>query len=86
MVQDATCYLGKTLKNPYVHQYSDYFTKYTFAKEYRDHKVHGQYLDGAISSDGNTYGAWLVHNTRETYYGAPLHYDLIVDGIVVSAW
>lgn len=51
---------------------------------WRDHTVHGQYSDGSTSSDGSTYGAWLVHNTRETYYGGPLHSDLVVDGIVVS--
>ncbi|KAJ8126180.1 hypothetical protein O1611_g7457 [Lasiodiplodia mahajangana] len=84
VVQDASWYLGKTADDPYVQQYSDYFTKYTFAELWRDHKVHGQFSDGTTSSDGNTYGAWLVHNTRETYYGGPLHYDLVVDGIVVG--
>ncbi|GAP89341.1 putative rhamnogalacturonate lyase c [Rosellinia necatrix] len=84
VVQDATWYLGKTAGDPYVRQYSDYFTKYSFSELWRDHKVHGQYSDGTTSSDGNTYGAWLVHNTRETYYGGPLHYDLVVDGIVYN--
>ncbi|KAI0104107.1 rhamnogalacturonate lyase [Nemania sp. FL0031] len=84
VVQDASWYLGKTADDPYVQQYSDYFTKYTFAELWRDHKVHGQFSDGTTSSDGNTYGAWLVHNTRETYYGGPLHYDLVVDGIVYN--
>ncbi|KAJ2990863.1 hypothetical protein NUW58_g2747 [Xylaria curta] len=84
VVQDAAWYLGKTSNDPYVKQYSDYFTKYTFSELWRDHKVHGQYSDGTTSSDGNTYGAWLVHNTRETYYGGPLHYDLVVDGIVYN--
>ncbi|KAI0550236.1 polysaccharide lyase family 4 protein [Xylaria curta] len=84
VVQDAAWYLGKTTSDPYVQQYSDYFTKYTFSELWRDHKVHGQYSDGSTSSDGNTYGAWLVHNTRETYYGGPLHYDLVVDGIVYN--
>ncbi|KAI1200381.1 polysaccharide lyase family 4 protein [Nemania serpens] len=84
VVQDATWYLGNTAQDPYVQEYSDYFTKYTFAESWRDHKVHGQYSDGTTSSDGNTYGAWLVHNTRETYYGGPLHHDLIVDGIVYN--
>ncbi len=83
-VQDATTFLGNTTGDPYVKEYSDYFTKYTFTELWRDHKVHGQYSDGSTSSDGNTYGAWLVHNTRETYYGGPLHADLMVDGIVVS--
>ncbi|KAI1310900.1 rhamnogalacturonate lyase [Xylaria venustula] len=84
VVQDATWYLGDTPEDAYVQQYSDYFTKYTFSELWRDHKVHGQYADGTTSSDGNTYGAWLVHNTRETYYGGPLHYDLMVDGIVYN--
>ncbi|KAF3062421.1 putative rhamnogalacturonate lyase C [Daldinia childiae] len=83
-VQDATTYLGNSTNDPYVKQYSDYFTKYTFAEVWRDHDVHGQYSDGSTSSDGNTYGAWLVHNTRETYYGGPLHSDLVVDGIVYN--
>ncbi|KAH9995210.1 polysaccharide lyase family 4 protein [Xylariaceae sp. FL0662B] len=83
-VQDATTFLGNTTDDAYVQQYSDYFTKYMFAEVWRDHKVHGQYADGTTSSDGNTYGAWLVHNTRETYYGGPLHADLIVDGIVYN--
>ncbi|KAI1355763.1 rhamnogalacturonate lyase [Xylaria sp. FL0043] len=84
VVQDASWYLGKTAQDAYVQQYSDYFTKYTFSELWRDHKVHGQYSDGTTSSDGNIYGAWLVHNTRETYYGGPLHYDLMVDGIVYN--
>ena len=83
-VQDATTYLGNTPDDPYVREYSDYFTKYTLAETWRDHDVHGQYSDGSTSSDGSTYGAWLVHNTRESYYGGPLHTDLVVDGIVVS--
>ncbi|RYP46844.1 hypothetical protein DL768_007011 [Monosporascus sp. mg162] len=83
-VQDATTYLGNTTDDAYVQQYSDYFTKYTFTEAWRDHDVHGQYADGSTSSDGNTYGAWLVHNTRETYYGGPLHADLVVDGIVYN--
>ncbi|TGJ79835.1 hypothetical protein E0Z10_g8929 [Xylaria hypoxylon] len=84
VVQDAAWYLGNTPQDPYVQQYSDYFTKYTFAELWREHQVHGEYSDGTTSSDGNTYGAWLVHNTRETYYGGPLHYDLVVDGIVYN--
>ncbi|KAI5853650.1 polysaccharide lyase family 4 protein [Durotheca rogersii] len=83
-VQDATTYLGNATNDAYVKQYSDYFTKYTFSEVWRDHDVHGQYSDGSTSSDGNTYGAWLVHNTRETYYGGPLHSDLVVDGIVYN--
>ncbi|KAI0200513.1 rhamnogalacturonate lyase [Astrocystis sublimbata] len=84
VVQDASWYLGKTPQDPYVQNYSDYWTKYSFSELWRDHKVHGQYSDGTTSSDGNTYGAWLVHNTRDTYYGGPLHYDIVVDGIVYN--
>ncbi|KAI1380290.1 polysaccharide lyase family 4 protein [Hypoxylon crocopeplum] len=84
VVQDATTYLGNATSDAYVQQYSNYFTKYSFAELWRDHDVHGQYSDGSTSSDGNTYGAWLVHNTRETYYGGPLHSDLVVDGIVYN--
>ncbi|KAI1100601.1 polysaccharide lyase family 4 protein [Jackrogersella minutella] len=83
-VQDATTYLGNSTNDAYVTQYSDYFTKYTFSEVWRDHDVHGQYSDGSTSSDGNTYGAWLVLNTKETYYGGPLHSDLVVDGIVYN--
>ncbi|KAK1147163.1 hypothetical protein N8T08_001902 [Aspergillus melleus] len=83
-VQDATTYLGNTPDDPYVKQYSDYFTKYTLAESWRAHDVHGHYADGSQSADGNTFGAWLVHNTRESYYGGPLHSDLVVDGIVYN--
>ncbi|KAL2826148.1 galactose mutarotase-like domain-containing protein [Aspergillus cavernicola] len=83
-VQDATSYLGNTPSDPYVSQYSDYFTKYSLAESWRTHDVHGQYSDGSHSNDGSTFGAWLVHNTVETYYGGPLHADLVVDGIVYN--
>ncbi|KXJ97024.1 galactose mutarotase-like domain-containing protein [Microdochium bolleyi] len=86
-VQDATTYLGRTTSDGYVAEYADFFTKYTFSELWRDHDVHGQFADGsgtAANPDGSTYGAWLVHNTRETYYGGPLHSDLVVDGIVYN--
>lgn len=83
-VQDATTYLGDTPDDPYVEQYSDYFTKYSLSESWRNHDVHGQYSDGSQSVDGSTYGAWLVHNTRESYYGGPIHADLVVDGIVYN--
>jgi hypothetical protein len=35
-------------------------------------------------SNGSTFGAWLVMNTKDTYFGGPLHSDLIVDGIVYN--
>ncbi|KAF9894931.1 hypothetical protein FE257_004553 [Aspergillus nanangensis] len=83
-VQDATSYLGNFTNDPYVSQYSDYFTKYTLAENWRTHDAHGLFSDGSKSLDGSTFGAWLVHNTRETYYGGPLHSDLVVDGIVYN--
>ena len=84
VVQDATWYLGNTPDDPYVVQESDYFTKYTFQDTWRDHDVHGMYADGTNSTDGSTFGAWLVMNTKDTYFGGPLHSDLIVDGIVYN--
>ncbi|KAJ0283414.1 hypothetical protein COL922a_014392, partial [Colletotrichum nupharicola] len=83
-VQDATSYLGSTPDDGYVAQYSDYFTKYSLAESWRAHDVHGQYSDGSTSGDGSTFGAWLVHNTVESYFGGPLHSDLVVDGIVYN--
>ncbi|KAI9739781.1 MAG: hypothetical protein M1834_006502 [Cirrosporium novae-zelandiae] len=83
-VQDATWYLGNTSGDPYVVQMSDYFTKYTFQDSWRDHYVHGIFADGSTSEDGSTFGAWLVMNTRDTYFGGPLHSDLTVDGIVYN--
>ncbi|KAL3464629.1 rhamnogalacturonate lyase B [Aspergillus heterothallicus] len=83
-VQDATSYLANTPLDDYVTQYSDYFTKYALAEPWRSHDVHGQYSDGSTSADGSVFGAWLVHNTVETYYGGPLHSDLVVDGIVYN--
>ncbi|KAL4789073.1 galactose mutarotase-like domain-containing protein [Aspergillus venezuelensis] len=83
-VQDATTYYGNNTDDPYVTQYSDYFTKYTLSESWRNHDVHGHFSDGSQTPDGSTLGAWLVHNTRETYYGGPLHSDLVVDGIVYN--
>ncbi|RDW82802.1 hypothetical protein BP6252_03914 [Coleophoma cylindrospora] len=84
VVQDATWYLGNTPDDAYVVQEADYFTKYTFSDTWRDHDVHGMYADGSTSDDGSTFGAWLVQNTKDTYFGGPLHSDLIVDGIVYN--
>jgi rhamnogalacturonan endolyase len=83
-VQDATWYLGKTPNDPYVLKESNYFTKYTFQDTWRDHDVHGMFSDGTTSKDGSTFGAWLVMNTKDTYWGGPLHSDLTVDGIVYN--
>ncbi|KAF2682161.1 polysaccharide lyase family 4 protein [Lentithecium fluviatile CBS 122367] len=82
-VQDATWWLAHR-DDPYVTGAGDYFTKYTFQDTWRDHKAHGMYADGTGSADGSSYGAWLVHNTVETYFGGPLHSDLVVDGIVYN--
>ncbi|KAG8745832.1 hypothetical protein FRC10_006859 [Ceratobasidium sp. 414] len=83
VVQDATWYLGNTTNDPYVQQEADYFTKYSFAAIYRDHKAHGLYADGS-TSNGTAYGAWLVMNTKDTYFGGPIHSDLAVDGIAYN--
>ncbi|KAF2166291.1 polysaccharide lyase family 4 protein [Zasmidium cellare ATCC 36951] len=82
-VQDATWYLPNR-SDPYVTHYSDYFTKYTFADVWRDHKAHGIFSDGSTSADGSTFGAWFVMNTVDTYFGGPTHSDLTVDGIVYN--
>lgn len=82
-VQDAT-WLLPNQTDPYVEEYSDYFTKYTFADTWRDHKAHGVFSDGSTSSDGSTFGAWFVMNTVDTYFGGPTHSDLTVDGIVYN--
>ncbi|KAI1142403.1 polysaccharide lyase family 4 protein [Hypoxylon sp. FL0543] len=82
VVQDATWYMGNTPDDPYVQQEADYFTKYTFQDTWRNHDAHGMYADGSQIADNSTFGAWMVMNTKETYFGGPLHSDLIVDGIV----
>lgn len=81
--QDATNYLGNLTEEAYVEEFADFFTKYAFSDQWRNHKVHGMWSDGTTSGDGNTYGAWMVHNTVDTYYGGPLHSDIMVDGILV---
>jgi len=82
-VQDATWFLPNG-SDPYVIQESSYMTKYTFSDTYRDQRVHGLFADGQYSDDGSTFGAWLVMNTRDTYFGGPLSSDLTVDGIVYN--
>ncbi|KAF3908756.1 hypothetical protein ABW21_db0201177 [Orbilia brochopaga] len=83
-VQDATWSLNRTPSDPYVVQESDYFTKYMFAEEWRGEGVWGMYSDGSTSVDGNPYGAWLIMNTRDSYFNGPIHSDLTVDGIVYN--
>ncbi|KAI1776968.1 polysaccharide lyase family 4 protein [Hypoxylon cercidicola] len=82
VVQDATWYMGNTPDDAYVQQEADYFTKYTFQDTWRNHDAHGMYADGSQIGDNSTFGAWMVMSTKETYFGGPLHSDLIVDGIV----
>lgn len=83
-VQDATWYLGNTPSDPYDQQMADYFTKYTFSETWRNQDVHGMFADGSTSTSGDTFGAWLVMNTVDTYFGGPTHSDLTVDGIVYN--
>ncbi len=83
-VQDATWYIGNRTKDPYVDDFSDYYTKYTFSTVWRDHSVHGMFSDGSTSKDNSTFGSWLVMNTKDTYFGGPIHSDLVVDGIVYN--
>ncbi|KAJ5131569.1 uncharacterized protein N7515_007608 [Penicillium bovifimosum] len=83
VVQDATWSFNNTPDDGYYTSFSEYFTKYTFSNQWRNNSVHGLYADGSTSK-GTTYGAWLVMNTKDTYYGGPLHSDLTVDGIVYN--
>lgn len=83
-IQDATWYLGNTPEDPYVQKASDYFTKYTFSETWRNLDAYGMYADGSKSKDGSAFGAWLVMNTKDTYWGGPTHSDLTVDGIVYN--
>lgn len=84
LVQDTTWDLANRTNDPYVEQMSDYFTKYTFQDTWRSHDVHGLFADGSASDDNSTFGAWMVMNTKDTYFGGPLHSDLVVDGIVYN--
>lgn len=103
VVQDATWSLRNTPQDPYVTQFSEFFTKYSFssgaryffptprwtwltrdgAADWRSAIAHGMFADGS-TSDGVAYGAWLVMNSKDTYFGGPLHSDLTVDGIVYN--
>ncbi|KAM0279831.1 hypothetical protein ACHAQH_004382 [Verticillium albo-atrum] len=84
VVQDATWDLSATPNDPYVEEFSQYFTKYTFQSTWQDHKAHGMFADGSKTADGSTFGAWMVMNTRDTLFGGPLFSDLTVDGIVYN--
>ncbi|KAL1623099.1 hypothetical protein SLS54_004585 [Diplodia seriata] len=84
VVQDATWSLLNTPEDPYVQQWADYFTKYTFQAQWRDHRVHGLFSDGSTSDSNATFGAWTVMNTVDTYFNGPKNSDLTVDGIVYN--
>ncbi|PGH18347.1 hypothetical protein AJ80_04525 [Polytolypa hystricis UAMH7299] len=83
-VQDATWDLSERTNDPFVQQAADFYTKYTFHDTWRDHDVHGLFADGSVGNLGSTFGAWLVMNTKDTYFGGPLHSDLMVDGILYN--
>ncbi|KAF8425321.1 galactose mutarotase-like domain-containing protein [Tirmania nivea] len=83
VVQDATWSLAAVPGDKYVQQASEYFTKYTFSNNWKTVIAHGLFADGS-TSNGISYGAWTVMNTKDTYYGGPLHSDLTVDGIVYN--
>lgn len=83
VVQDATWTLENTPDDPYYKEFAEYFTKYTFSSDWRQTIAHGMYADGS-TSNGTSFGAWLVMNSKDTYFGGPLHSDLTVDGIVYN--
>ncbi|KAJ7049519.1 galactose mutarotase-like protein [Mycena amicta] len=80
-VQDATWYLGSTPSDEYLIQESDYWTKYTFADN-QTNKAHGLY--SAPTTANTSFGAWWVVNQKDTFFGGPLHIDLMVDGIAYN--
>ena len=49
-----------------------------------DWLTYERFADGSKTEDGDAYGAWLVMNTKDTYFGGPLHSDLVVDGILYN--
>jgi rhamnogalacturonan endolyase len=84
-VQDTTYRIsGDGVNARYRSQMSDYFSKYMFAESWEYHTHHGLFSDGEGTRDGSTYGAWLVMNTKDTYYNGPKWSDLTVDGIVYN--
>ncbi|EPQ28499.1 uncharacterized protein PFL1_03802 [Pseudozyma flocculosa PF-1] len=85
VVQDATWDMDPdgTSTDPYVTQFAKYYTKYTFSDTWQDHDVHGLFADGTQSRDGRSYGAWLVMNTRDTYFNGPKNSDLTADANTV---
>lgn len=84
-VQDTTYYVpGGGINAEYRTQISDYFSKYMFSEMWENHTHHGLFSNGTGTRDGVPYGAWLVMNTRDTYYNGPKWSDLTVDGIVYN--
>ncbi|KAJ7106411.1 galactose mutarotase-like protein, partial [Mycena crocata] len=84
-VQDATWYLGLTPDDAYcVHTSvvwgNTNMMQYTFADN-QTNKAHGLY---ANRSSGDALGAWWVVNQKDTFFGGPLHIDLMVDGIIYN--
>ncbi len=84
-VQDATYRIsGDGINARYRTQMSDYFSKYMYSESWESHTHHGLFSDGTGTREGLTYGAWLVMNTKDTYYNGPKWSDLTVDGIVYN--
>lgn len=63
---------------------ADYYTKYELTDTYRDHIAHGLYADGTQTPGNQTYGAWMVYNTKDTFWGGPTYSDLVVDGLLYN--
>lgn len=84
-VQDTTYYVpGGGINEIYRKQMSDYFSKYMFSESWESHTHHGLFSNGTGTHDGSVYGAWLVMNTKDTFYNGPKWSDLTVDGIVYN--
>ncbi|TFY79933.1 hypothetical protein EWM64_g4079 [Hericium alpestre] len=92
-VQDATWYIANTPNEAYVKEAStpvsltaclasvaDLVTKYTFADN-QTNKAHGLY---GVDAKNTAFGAWWVVNQKDTFFGGPNHFDLMVDGIAYN--
>ncbi|KAN0064060.1 hypothetical protein ACQY0O_003670 [Thecaphora frezii] len=89
VVQDATWDMnptGAASNDPYVKNFARYYTKYTFSDKWEYHRFHGLYSDGTTTSDGKSYGAWLIPTTRDTYFNGPKNSDLTSDANTVIAY
>lgn len=49
-------------------QVSRYFTKYAMSDNWRHHDVHGLFADGTLTPKNDTFGAWMIMNTKDTYF------------------